>query len=76
MPALLVIVAVAVVFIAAIWLVRKRVADPMERLVASCYGDRAMAERLVARERERHPALDDRKLIARAIERLVDDRSR
>jgi len=76
MAPLLIIVVVGLLFIAGIWLVRKRGSAPIDRLVASCYGDREMADRLVARERERHPRLAERALIERAIERLADDRRR
>jgi hypothetical protein len=74
MAALLILIVVGLVFI--IWLVRKRGSKPIDRLVASCYGDREMADRLVARERERRPTLAERDLVERAIERLADDRRR
>lgn len=50
--------------------------EGLQRLIALCYGDREMAERLIAGEQRRSPGLGRRALIARAIERLRDDRRR
>lgn len=50
--------------------------DGFQRLVALCYNDRAMVDRLVAGERRRAPELNQQALVERAIERLRDDRRR
>jgi hypothetical protein len=74
--ALVIIVAAVVVFVGAIWFIKKPGSAPIEQLVRACYGDREMAERLLARERERHPQRDERKLVQTALERLLEDRRR
>ncbi len=50
--------------------------EGLQRLIALCHGDRAMAERLVAGEERRSPGLSRSALVLRAIERLRDDRRR
>ena len=50
--------------------------DRIHRLIALCYDDRDMAERLIAGEARRSPGLGRRALVDRAIERLQEDRRR
>jgi hypothetical protein len=50
--------------------------DLFARLILSCHGDRAMAQRLVVSEAQRSPTLGRRALLRRVIERLRDDRRR